>query len=711
MTKNKSYTGIDCFRLIAAILVVAIHTSPLASCSETADFLLTRVIARAAVPFFLMTSGFFLISRYSDGPEKLAAFLKKTALIYLAATAAYIPLNIYAGYFQTEYLLPNILKDIVFDGTFYHLWYLPAAFLGAAAAWFLVRKLGFHRALAVCLVLYAGGLLGDSYYGLAEKVPFLKSAYGSVFQVTDYTRNGVFMAPVFFLLGGLLAERDRLPLKWSVPGFCASLLLMCGEALTLRHFGLQRHDSMYVLLPLCMVFLFEIILHFKGPRAKGLGTVSLLVYLLHPMMIVAVRLLAKLLGLWGVLVDNSLVHFVLVCLSSLAAGIVLTVLWEKLRPRRARCVPGTDRTYLEIDLGALEHNVKVLNGAMPAGCKLMAVVKASAYGHGMFEVAARLARLGVRAYAVATVDEGIELRRYGIPGEILILGYTAPERAGELRRYDLTQTLIDSGYAKLLDRRGVRVKAHVKVDTGMHRLGYAWEDVEGIADAFGMEHIEVTGIYTHLSTSESLTETDRQYSHTQIDRFYGLLEALKARGVPIPKVHIQSSYGLLNYPELKCDYVREGISLYGVLSSPGDRTKLRLDLKPVLSMRTTVALVRHVRAGEGVGYNRTFTPSRDSIIAILPVGYADGYPRSLSCGKCHVLIGGRPAPVVGNICMDQMSVDVTDIPGVTPGMTATLIGRDGDEEITAAQVAGASGSITNELLSRMGRRLGMVCKR
>ncbi len=709
MTK-KSFAGIDGFRLVAALLVIAIHTSPLASYSQTADFVLTRVIARVAVPFFLMTSGFFLISRYADGAGRLVSFLKKTALIYLAATVLYIPLNVYAGYFRGEHLLPNILKDIVFDGTFYHLWYLPAAFLGAAIAWFFTRKLGFRWALVISLVLYAIGLFGDSYYGLAERVPMLKSAYDALFEVTDYTRNGLFMAPVFFVLGGMLAERKRMPLKISVPGFIVSFALMCGEALTLRHFGLQRHDSMYVLLPLCMVFLFECLLSFKGTRKKGLGTAALLVYLLHPMAIVAVRFAARPLGLWDVLVENSLVHYAVVCLSTLAVSAVLTLLWEKKGPKRAKHLPGTDRAYLEIDLGALEHNVRVINEAAPEGCALMAVVKASAYGHGMFKVAERLAKLGVRAYAVATLDEGIELRRYGIPGEILILGWTDPERAGELRRYRITQTLIDGEYAKKLDDQGVRVRAHLKVDTGMHRLGYAWEDAEGVAGAFGLKNIEITGIYTHLGTSESLAEGDCRYSELQIKRFYGLLEALKARGVAIPKVHIQSSYGLLNYPELQCDYVREGVSLYGVLSAPGDVTKLQLDLAPVLSMRTTVAHLLRVKAGEGVGYDRAFMAARDSVIAVLPVGYGDGYPRSLSCGRGYVLLRGRRAPVAGKICMDQMSVDVTDIPGVRVGDAVTLIGRDGEEELTAPEVAAASGSITNELLSRMGKRLGMITK-
>ena len=203
MTENKNYAGIDYFRFIAALLIVAIHTSPLASLSETGDFMLTRIIARVAVPFFLMTSGFFLISRYTYGTEKLGAFVKNAALIYGTAILIYIPINIYNGYFKMDNLLPNIIKDIVFDGTLYHLWYLPASIIGAAIAWYLVKKLNYPKALMVASVLYLIGLFGDSYYGITEKISCLNSLYTYIFQVTDYTRNGIFFAPIFLNLVGL----------------------------------------------------------------------------------------------------------------------------------------------------------------------------------------------------------------------------------------------------------------------------------------------------------------------------------------------------------------------------------------------------------------------------------------------------------------------------------------------------------------------------
>jgi len=187
-----------------------------------------------------------------------------------------------------------------------------------------------------------------------------------------------------------------------------------------------------------------------------------------------------------------------------------------------------------------------------------------------------------------------------------------------------------------------------------------------------------------------------------------VLSGLTQKGIKLPKIHIQSSYGFWNYPELKCSYVRSGVALYGVLSAPNDQIRLHLDLRPVLSLKSRVVLLRNVKKGECVGYGRAFIAGRDSVIAILSIGYADGLPRSLSCARGEVLVRGQRAPIAGRICMDQLAVDVTDIPNISVGDTATLIGRDGNEELTAPVVANGSGSITNELLSRMGARLGNV---
>lgn len=709
MCKNKSYTGIDCFRFAAALLIIAIHTSPLASFNETADFILTRIIARVAVPFFLMTSGFFLISRYTRNADRLISFIKSTALIYGAAILIYIPVNIYNGYFRMDNLIPNIIKDIVFDGTMYHLWYLPASAIGAVIAWYLVKKVGYKKALAVSVMLYLIGLFGDSWYGISENVSVLNSFYGFVFQITDYTRNGIFFAPVFLILGGLIADNNyKFSFKKSILGFFISFAFMFMEAMMLHHYKLQRHDSMYIFLLPCMFFFFNAVLHFRGKRSVWLRTSSLIIYIIHPMMIVAIRMFSKLLHLQKLFVENSIVHYIMVCLSSVIFGIAVTMLWNRYKSGKSKHISDTDRTYLEINLDNLEHNVKVLRKAMMQNCELMAVVKTEAYGHGAFEISTHLNRMGVRAFAVATIDEGIKLRKYGIHGDILILGYTSIWRASELKKYDLTQTLADYDYAKALNKQGIIVKAHIKIDTGMHRLGISVDDFVKVKRVFSMRNLKVCGIFTHLCCSDSLEEDDVLFTENQIDRFYELIDILKGSGIAIPKLHIQSSYGLLNYPHLKCDYVRTGIAMYGVLSSPNHKTKLKLDLRPVLSLKSKVVLIRSVKKGDSVGYGRSFIAGRDSRIAILPAGYGDGFPRSLSMGNGSVIINGHRVPVIGCICMDSLAVDITDAGDVAIGDTATLIGMDECGGLSASDVAESYGSISNELLCRMGVRLPVV---
>ena len=370
----------------------------------------------------------------------------------------------------------------------------------------------------------------------------------------------------------------------------------------------------------------------------------------------------------------------------------------------------TDGAWIEINLNNLKHNVKTLKSAMPQGCDLMAVVKANAYGHGALQISECINRMGVKAFAVASIDEGIELRRHGITGEILILGFTSPAQTRELHKYKLTQTLIDYDYAVALNGQDYNIKAHVKIDTGMHRLGFESTDTEAIAKAFALRHIEISGIYTHLCVSDSLAAQDIDFTHTQIRRFYSSLDGLKERGIKIPKTHIQSSYGFLNYPELNCDYIRAGVALYGILSSPKNATKLRLDLRPVLSLKSKIILIRQVKCGESVGYGRSFITEKNSRIAIISIGFADGFPRNLSCNNSAVLIGGQRAPVVGKICMDYLAVDITDIDNVCAGDIATLIGKDGNDELCAAAVAENANSITSELLSRMGGRLKIAAK-
>lgn len=698
MSREHYDTGIDWLRLAAAILVIAIHTSPLADFSETGNFILTRVLARIAVPFFFITSGYFLLSRYHDSDRKLRHFLKKTGWIYGASILLYLPLNFRNGYFSQSQLLPELLKDLIFDGTMYHLWYLPASMLGMLIAWKLVEKLDFSKGLVMALLLYLVGLFGDSYYVVVEKLPLLKAFYDRLFELFDYTRNGLFFAPVFLMLGGFIAdERRKLSSVEAGVGFLISLGLLLAEALILHRHGFQRHDSMYVFLLPAMYFLFHLVLLWKGRRIPLLRPASLVVYLIHPLVIAAV---------WRFSSQNSLFHFGLVCLLSLLFSFAMAALWLRFSFKKPHN-PEKDRAYIELNLANLTHNVSVLKAALPANAELMGVVKREAYGHGSYAVATHLEKTGVKAFAVATIDEGIALRRYGIRGEILILGFTDVRRAKELKTYRLTQTLIDFPYAEKLNRQKIPVSVHIAIDSGMHRLGLDTDDLDGVQKLFQMKHLRIQGIFTHLCCADSRKPEDISFTRKQIRSFYGLISQMETAGLPIPKIHLQSSYGLLNYPDLPCDYVRAGISLYGVFSSPDDRTLLQPKLRPVLALKAKVVLIREISRGETVGYGRTFRAERNSRIAILPIGYGDGLPRNLS-GKAMVRISTHLLPVIGRICMDQLAIDLTGADDVSVGDTAILIDNAENSPLLAPNVAALSGSISNELLCRLGARLPVV---
>lgn len=370
----------------------------------------------------------------------------------------------------------------------------------------------------------------------------------------------------------------------------------------------------------------------------------------------------------------------------------------------------TERSWIELNIENLKHNVKILTEAMPPKCELMAVVKAEAYGHGACKISTILNKIGIKAFAVATIEEGIQLRKNGIRGEILILGYTNIKRASDLEKFDLIQTLVDFEYAKALNSQNFAVKVHIKIDTGMHRLGFPCNEVLTVKKVFEMKNLKICGIYTHLCCTDSLMPDDIAFTRKQIDNFYRLIDDLKDGKINIPKVHIQSSYGLLNYPDLTCNYIRVGIALYGVLSSLNDDTNLKPGLRPVLSLKSRVVSIRQVNRGDSVGYGRDFVAERDSRIAIIPIGYGDGFPRNLSNGNGKVLVNSRIVPIVGRICMDQLSIDITDVQGVSTGDIATLIGAEEYDDLSASAVAYRSGSISNELLCRMGTRLPVITK-
>lgn len=373
------------------------------------------------------------------------------------------------------------------------------------------------------------------------------------------------------------------------------------------------------------------------------------------------------------------------------------------------------RAWIELDMAALEHNVRFLESLVPTGCSLMPAVKANAYGHGAVPVAKELERLGITSFCVACAAEGVELREAGIKGEILVLGYTSPQAFSLLRRYRLTQTVVDYAYAEQLQTCGLPLHVHIAVDTGMHRLGICCEDTDKIAAVYQMENLTVDGIYTHLSACDSDDPEARAFTERQINAFFRVTKMLRAAHCPCRGLHLLSSYGILRWTKAAADYVRPGIALYGLLSTGEDSHRLipagnqrPTTLRPVLSLKTRISSLRTLRAGESAGYGLAFTACRDMTLAVLSIGYADGLPRSLSGGRGRVLINGHSAPIVGLICMDQTLVDVSGIPKVSPGDTAVLIGASGTQEITAGELAEDCGTITNEILSRLGGRLERI---
>lgn len=732
MQKQKNYVWLDRFRLIAALLVIAIHTSPLASFSGEGDFFFTRVLARIAVPFFLMVTGFF----FPSDPGQLWKSLKKLCLLYGGSILLYLPLGLYAGHYRALYFT-DALRMLLFDGSFYHLWYFPAAITGMLLVFALKRVLKLRWVCVISVVLYVIGLFGDSYFGLAEKLPPVKAAYEGMFRLFSYTRNGIFMAPVFLVLGTLIRKYSLKALRLSALRYALCLLVsfacMTAEAFTLHNLRLQRHDSMYVFLLPVMASLFLLLLSLPetaaqhrsttvpaaraaAPRRTAVATAAMWIYLLHPAFIVLVRAVAKLLHLTGLLVDNSLIHYLAVSILSVAAGFALSFLQMHFFSTRwqgrclAKTASPTSRAWIELDLDALRQNVALLQKCVPDGCRLMPAVKANAYGHGAIPIARELNRLGIDCFCVACAAEGIELRRAGITGEILILGYTHPTEFPLLRRYRLTQTVTDYAYAEKIQQSGIRLHVHIAVDTGMHRLGIRCEDIEQIAAVYQMKNLLVDGIFTHLSACDSAAPDCHAFTESQILAFRQVVKALSQEGISCKGIHLLSSYGMLNYPEAAESYVRPGIALYGLFSTEDDTRNLHelCPLKPVLSLKARVASVRALYAGESVGYGLAFTADHDMQVAVLSIGYADGLPRELSCGNGSVLIDGQRAPIIGRICMDQTLVDVSQISDVKQGDTAVLIGISGSERVTAGELAGKCHTIANELLSRLGSRLERI---
>lgn len=363
------------------------------------------------------------------------------------------------------------------------------------------------------------------------------------------------------------------------------------------------------------------------------------------------------------------------------------------------------RAWIEISLSSLKFNVDQLKKILPPECMLMPAVKANAYGHGGKLVSLALQEMGVEHFCVATAEEGIELRNAGILGEILVLGYTHPRQFELLLEYQLTQTVVDCGYAQKLQQHGAEFAVHIGIDTGMHRLGEDWENTDSIQKLWEYSNLKITGVFSHLCTADGRTKEEQEFTRLQIVRFQHVIQELKLAGKSGFTCHLQGSYGILNYPDCCFEYARPGIILYGIFSRHEKRNDIYL--RPVLSLRTRVECIKELAPGETAGYGMAYTAEQKRKIAVLSIGYADGIPREIA-GKAYVLCKGKKAPVIGRICMDQMLVDVTEIEHIYSDDEVVLIGQSGPEQVRAEDYAVWADTITNEVVSRLGQRLERI---
>lgn len=362
------------------------------------------------------------------------------------------------------------------------------------------------------------------------------------------------------------------------------------------------------------------------------------------------------------------------------------------------------RCWTEIDLSVLRKNYRVYADRLQPQRSVMAVVKADAYGHGDKEVAEALLQEGCCQFAVSNVQEALRIREVSQQAEILILGYTPPEAFPVLAEKRLSQAVLSEEYAELLAAGGERIRCQFAIDTGMNRIGLDTDDPEECARIIRSytERLEVEGIFTHLCAADSADPEQISFTDRQIDKFRAVSDAI--RDLQLPYIHCLNTAGGLWHNRFGT-LVRLGISLYGL--KPDYENTLPEGIRPALGWRSVVSMVKPVHPGETIGYGRTFLARKEMTVATIPTGYADGYSRHLS-NRGYVLIHGKRAAILGRVCMDQMMVDVTEIPGVRLGDMVTLIGKDGEEIITADDMAQIIGTIGYEVVCGISKRVERI---
>lgn len=361
-------------------------------------------------------------------------------------------------------------------------------------------------------------------------------------------------------------------------------------------------------------------------------------------------------------------------------------------------------TVAEIHLPALRHNIATIRSLLPPPVSIFAVVKADAYGHGAVPVAGALSREGVGMFGVATVEEGVELRRGGITEPVVVLGGVYEEQAAEAHENGLSAALFDPGPIPFLSRVAARsgkpFPVHIKIDTGMGRLGFLRQETKAVIEAIGSEKgLRVEGVMTHLSSADGLTGADREYTRMQLSAFAGEVPLVRKAFGEAVRAHALNSAGIILYREHVFDMVRPGITLYGSL--PAEGVGADLGFRPVMRLVTRVVSLKELPDGHPVSYGRQFHCAGKRLIAAVPLGYADGYRRTFS-NVASMGVNGHRVPVAGRVCMDHTMLDVTGVPGVSIGTDVVVMGEGGP---TADELARISGTIPYELLTQVGRRV------
>lgn len=362
------------------------------------------------------------------------------------------------------------------------------------------------------------------------------------------------------------------------------------------------------------------------------------------------------------------------------------------------------RTQAKIDLDAVEYNYNNTRAKLPQGCKLLGVIKADAYGHGAVEFA-KFLQGKCDFFGVACIEEAVELKKADIKTPVLILGYVAPAFYDLVVKYDIRIPVFSYNTAKALSdeavKQGKTVPFHFCIDTGMSRIGFQVneESADVCKQICTLPNIEAEGLFSHFATAD---ESNLTKALAQREKYKAFVEMLENRGIQIPIKHLNNSAGIMNFDEY-FDMCRMGIILYGLYPSE-EVDKSLLDIKPVMSWLTHISHIKTLEAGREVSYGGTFKTTEPRVIATIPVGYADGYPRCLS-NKGRVIINGQYAPIVGRVCMDQFMVDVTDVDGAELDSTVTLVGKDGNAELSMEEVSNSAYSFNYELPCRVARRV------